>query len=318
MTTPESVLSRAQGCFLGQCIGDALGQMVEFRTKKEILAEYPGGVRDMKNGGAWNTLAGQPTDDTEMAIMLARSIVKEKKFDAEKVFDAYRFWLDSRPFDCGSTTHSGLSGRPLLDSQANGSLMRVSPLGIYGSRFDLDTAAEWAMQDSRLSHPNVVCQKAVAVYVTTIAEAIATGADKDILYANALKRAKEELYFESSVYETLQKAADSPPLEYKRQQGWVLIALQDTYYRLLHAKDPEQAIVETVSEGGDTDTNGCICGALVGAVHGREAIPVRWQETILNCRPSKDNPTAHRPRPKEFWPVDVLDLAEQLLTVGNE
>jgi hypothetical protein len=30
--------------------------------------------------------------------------------------------------------------------------------------------------------------------------------------------------------------------------------------------------VETVMRGGDTDTNAAICGALLGAVHGRDAI----------------------------------------------
>jgi len=315
MTINKDILTRAQGCFLGQCAGDALGQMVEFRSKASIFVEYPDGVRDMENGGAWNTLAGQPTDDTELALMLARSIAKEKKFDAKKVFVAYQFWRNSWPFDCGHTTHVGLNGKPNEESQANGSLMRVSPLGIYGSRFALDTVADWAMQDSRLTHPNVVCQKAVAIYATTIAEAIATGLCNEALYANALIRAQEDLYYEPSVYETLQKAADGIPSDYKRHQGWVLMALQDTFYRLLHAKDTEQAIIETVNEGGDTDTNGAICGALMGAVYGVESIPDRWRNAVLNCRPSMDNPEARRPRPECFWPVDVLELAEELLTI---
>ena len=229
-------LYRAMGCFMGQCVGDALGQMVEFSTKGSILSEYPDGVRDMANGGAWNTLAGQPTDDTEMALMLARSLVKERKFDVDKVYEAYQFWLKSAPFDCGRATTMGLTGRPDHESQANGSMMRISPLGIFGSKFELDTVAEWAMQDSRLTHPNIVCQKAVAIYVTTIAEAIATGIKKDKLYENALERAKSELYYEKSVYETLQKAADSLPKDFMHQYGWVLIAFQNAFYQLLHSE----------------------------------------------------------------------------------
>ena len=311
----HDIISRAKGCLLGQCVGDALGQMVEFKPKQWIQSNYPDGVRDMENGWAFNTLAGQPTDDTEMALMLARSIVKEKKFDAGKVLEAYRYWLGSLPFDCGMTVSKGLCGNPNESSQANGSLMRISPLGIYGSRFDLDTVADWAMQDSRLTHPNIVCQKAVAIYTTTIAEAIATGLDKDALYGNAMKRAKCDLYYEPSVYETLEKAADSFPNNFSSQQGWVLIAFQNAFYRLLHAKDTEQAIIETVNEGGDTDTNGAICGALVGAVYGIESIPDRWRNAVLNCKASTDNPDCVNPRPECFWAVDVLELAEKLLTV---
>lgn len=313
MRNNNTEIFRAQGCLLGQCVGDALGQMVEFRWKEEILAEYPKGVRDMFDGGTWNTLAGQPTDDTELALMLARSIISEKKFAPEKVLEAYLYWLDSGPFDCGGATQLGLTGQPSEDSQANGSLMRISPLGVYGSRFDLNTVADWAMQDSLFTHPNIVCQKSVAIFATTIAEAIATGANKVKLYENALKRANEDQYFEPSVFETLERAGDYPPEQFGPQCGWVLIAFQNAFYRLLHAKDAEQAIIETVNEGGDTDTNGAICGALVGAVYGIESIPERWRTVVLNCRPSKDNPAALRPRPKCFWPVDVLEVAEELL-----
>ena len=316
MSINNDILSRAQGCFLGQCAGDALGQMVEFASKQKIFHNYPDGVRDMANGGTFNTLAGQPTDDTEMALMLARCIVKEKKFDAVKTFEAYRYWRNSVPFDCGMTTSRGLRGQPSESSQANGSLMRISPLGIYGSRFDLDTVADWAMQDSRLTHPNVVCQKAVAIFTTTIAEAIATGLNNETLYENAMKRAKTDLYYEESVYATLKKASDSLPDDFSYQCGWVLIAFQNAYYRLLHAVDAERAIIETVNEGGDTDTNGAICGALVGAVYGVESIPERWRNAVLNCRPSRDNPEAMQPRPECFWTVDVLELAKELLTVS--
>jgi ADP-ribosylglycohydrolase len=68
----SSRLSRAQGCLLGQLAGDSLGGLVEFRSVASIKAEYPNGVRDLKDGGTWRNLASQPTGDSEMAL-LARS-----------------------------------------------------------------------------------------------------------------------------------------------------------------------------------------------------------------------------------------------------
>jgi len=62
-------LERAQGCLLGQLAGDALGSLVEFQTPEQIRQEYPNGVRELADGGPWNTIAGQPTDDSEMALM---------------------------------------------------------------------------------------------------------------------------------------------------------------------------------------------------------------------------------------------------------
>lgn len=62
------VLSRAHGCILGQLAGDALGGLVEFESAADINLEHPSGVRLLEDGGYWNTLGGQPTDDSEMAL----------------------------------------------------------------------------------------------------------------------------------------------------------------------------------------------------------------------------------------------------------
>jgi ADP-ribosyl-[dinitrogen reductase] hydrolase len=66
--------------------------------------------------------------------------------------------------------------------------------------------------------------------------------------------------------------------------------------------------------GGDTDTNAAICGALLGAVYGRDSIPEQWVECLLNCRPAAGSPHVHHPRPECFWPVDALELAARLVS----
>ncbi len=53
------ILKRAQGCLLGQLAGDALGSLVEFQTPEQIRREYPNDVRELADGGTWNTIAGQ-------------------------------------------------------------------------------------------------------------------------------------------------------------------------------------------------------------------------------------------------------------------
>jgi ADP-ribosylglycohydrolase len=102
------ILSRAQGSLLGQLAGDSLGSMVEFRAPDDIRREYPSGVRELTDGGTWNTIAGQPTDDSEMAMLLACMLVDQGRYDPEEAGKAYLFWLDSGPFECGMTDSSGL------------------------------------------------------------------------------------------------------------------------------------------------------------------------------------------------------------------
>jgi ADP-ribosylglycohydrolase len=93
----------------------------------------------------------------------------------------------------------------------------------------------------------------------------------------------------------------------------VLIAFRNAFWQLLHAPSLEEGIIDTVMRGGDTDTNAAICGALLGAVHGREAIPAQWLDTLLHCRPESGRPGVQRPRPECYWPVDALELAQELL-----
>ena len=102
MTAPVDVdagiVGRAQGCLLGQLAGDGLGSLVEFQEADAIRSQYPNGVRELASGGTWNTLAGQPTDDSEMALMLARTLVEQGRFDVGAIREAYLRWFESGPF----------------------------------------------------------------------------------------------------------------------------------------------------------------------------------------------------------------------------
>ncbi len=52
-------LARAQGCLLGQAIGDSLGSLVEFESAETIVRAYPQGVRELADHGGRGTIAGQ-------------------------------------------------------------------------------------------------------------------------------------------------------------------------------------------------------------------------------------------------------------------
>lgn len=311
-TDGGGVLERAQGCLLGQLAGDALGSLVEFETPEAILSKYPDGVRELADGGTWNTLAGQPTEDSELALTLARTLVERGRYDREAVRRAYVSWLESGPFDCGTTIAAGLTGRSNPDSQANGALMRISPLGIFGTHHEPGAVIEWAREDAAITHPHEVCGQANALFAAAVSFAVRSGSGADDVYRH-VRTLADDMAAESSLHDAVAGAARSPPDDYVRQQGWVLIAFRNALWQLLHAPSMAEGVVDTVMRGGDTDTNGAICGALLGAVHGRDAIPAQWVEKLLNCRPEVGRPGVHRPRPEVFWPVDALELAERLV-----
>jgi len=308
-----ALLARAHGCLMGQAAGDSLGALVEFRSASAIAAAGDG-PRHLQDGGHWNLLAGQPTDDTEMAIALARSILDARGYDAKAALAAYQAWGASGPFDMGNATSAALRGAPDGDSQANGSLMRASPLGVYAHALPPDAIARVAREDSALTHPHRVCGDSVAAYVIAIAHAVRTGDGPEAAYEAALTWARKEA--DPFVAEALARAASSAPTCDERTIGWVLIALQNAFYELLHAASVEEGVIATVRRGGDTDTNAAIAGALLGAVHGRDAVPMQWRQMVLSCRALA--PAAAHPRPLPYWPTDVYELAERLLVAGND
>ncbi len=307
-----TLLDRAAGCLLGQIAGDSLGSLVEFYTEEQISREYPQGVRVLADGGVWDLLAGQPTDDSELALALARTLSRAKlwakSYNQGEARAGYKVWLDSKPFDCGRTTMKGLLGQPDFSSEANGALMRVSPLGIFGQGATLKQVAEWARLDAEITHPNPVCVAVNSLFVAAIAYAVSAQVTPQGLYQAVLSWVD---YLEApSKVKTVTLAAESElPADYQTNMGHVLIAWQNALYQLLHADSLEEGVVATVQKGGDTDTNAAITGALLGAVYGQQKIPSQWKEAVLRCRPSVDSVGTSHPRPPAYWPTDVVELA---------
>ncbi|MGZ3450754.1 MAG: inositol monophosphatase family protein [Polyangiales bacterium] len=310
---PE-LLSRAQGSLLGLLCGDNLGQRVEFRSSVEIAARHPEGVRDLVDGGTWNLMAGQPTDDGELALLLARAIDHDGFPKAETILEAYRAWLPDA-FDVGATIGRALRTGPDATSQANGSLMRIAPIGIFGHALGNDAVAELARAESARTHAHPIPADACAVFCVAIAHALRTGDRPAEVFAATRAWARGRVV--DSVYEDLLLAERELPEDFQTHQGWVRIAFRNAFFRLIHARSIEDGVVDTVHCGGDTDTNAAIAGALLGAVHGRSALPRRWLRLVLTCRPLEALAPTENPRPRVYWPTDALVLAERLLIAGR-
>ncbi len=319
-TLEDDAVDRAKGCLFGQVIGDNLGALVEFQEKQDIARLYPDGVTNLSDGGYWDLLAGQATDDSELALTLARTLLETGSYDREVVAAAYGEWYASRPFDIGFTTRRAFSAAAAgtgakaeaaslhadAMSQSNGSLMRVSPIGIWARLPEV--ADRFGREDSRLSHPNEVCVDACGVYAAAIAEGLRSG-NRDTMLRIARDYARTE-----EVAAVLALAGQGQePEDYWSDMGWVLIALQNAFCRLRRGENVEAALVATVGKGGDTDTNAAIVGALLGAADGLHTIPNRWVLPVQACRPHRDL-GAKQPRPMHYWPDDLAALAEALLS----
>jgi len=135
----------ARGALLGLAVGDALGTSFEFATLPQ--PPYPtlatGPAVDVTGGGPFDLTAGQITDDTQMAVCLARSLADHGGLDVDDVGARYVSWT-AHAFDIGGLTRASLGriarGTPAREAgraewlasgrrqAGNGSLMRTAPL----------------------------------------------------------------------------------------------------------------------------------------------------------------------------------------------
>ena len=69
--------------------------------------------------------------------------------------------------------------------------------------------------------------------------------------------------------------------------GYTLKAMQVALWCALTASGFEEALTAVVSAGGDTDTNGAVAGAVLGARFGCRAIPQRWRGAVAELRPGR-------------------------------
>lgn len=68
----------------------------------------------MTGGGIHSLFPGQISDDTEMALCLARSLVREKCLYRHDVAVSYAYWMQSGPVFAGKNTKRVLSESKFL------------------------------------------------------------------------------------------------------------------------------------------------------------------------------------------------------------
>ncbi|GAB3079361.1 ADP-ribosylglycohydrolase family protein [Corynebacterium aquatimens] len=293
--------ARARGAMYGQLIGDNLGALVEFRKPWEIEQLYPNGVRELTGGGPHGVVPGQATDDSEMALTLARSLVRNRGYSAEDVLESYRRWADSDPFDIGGTCSAALwpPYHRNFESAANGALMRISPLAIaYHGKPEV--AADCARVDAEMTHPNDYAVMVNAVYTAALAKVISGENPVDALLGSA-----DELQLQ------VQDFIETPPEHvHLGDFGWCRYAFNFTCYYAANGSNFEDDLVAIIGMGGDTDTNAAIAGAYLGAVYGEDGIPQRWRDVIDSYR------TEHADRPAEYSPEGALSLVDDLLALS--
>jgi ADP-ribosyl-[dinitrogen reductase] hydrolase len=285
-----STTDSARGALLGLACGDALGRPVEFMTAERI-ADVHGRVTTMLGHGTHGQPAGTITDDTEMALRLARSLVACGTFDGGDVAERFVAWEASDPFDVGLATRDAIrlladgadwteAGQQVWESRSegqnagNGSLMRCTPNAL-AFRGDPETLTRVSRRSSAITHADPRCTDACVAANHLVANLVA-GVDDPL---DATLAALDEADCEPTIREVVAGAPERDTADLENS-GYVVDTLESAVHAGLTADDVETAIVETVNRGGDADTHGAVAGAVAGARFGASALPDRWLDPI--------------------------------------
>lgn len=299
------IQDRLRGIAVGAALGDAFGMPLEFQSQRSAAQM----VVEMQRG---RLPAGHFTDDTEMALALAESLLVERPLNPLDLTRRFVSWYRSNPEDIGIQTSTILrhasQGEPALqvaaeflktnpEAAGNGSLMRCWPVTLaYWN--DLPALMETSALQSRMTHAHPDCVNACVV-INLLLALLAQGEDIPAAIRQALELAGHPLNVTERVEEAPRKLRSELP-----NSGWVLHTLEAAIWGLTTTNNFKDAIIQVANLGHDADTAATVAGALAGATYGLVDIPLQWRKLL-----SGEWPLGSR----TMWQdIGFIDLADRL------
>jgi ADP-ribosylglycohydrolase len=259
---------------VGTAIGDALGVPFEtMRGDNPLLVNWDG--KSYLGSKHHGLLPAQYSDDTQMSLMVAESLIENNGFVPEDLCARYVDWIVSgRARGYGRTTfmaveklqkgiHWSESGVP--GSYGNGTAMRAAPFGIY-FRHDIAKLVESVKIDSAITHQSHDAE--AGALAIALATAYIANHDTDNLIDKIMVHLPD-----SCVKHKLSKlhvlisagASTTMSLALLGTGANVRETVPAAIYCVLRFDNYYDAVLAAIKAGGDTDTTAAIVGALFGA-----------------------------------------------------
>jgi len=259
------------GSLLGLHTGDSLGSTLEF-CKPSDTQNKP---LEMIGGGVFKWNPGDATDDTDLMMVVLRSLVNLKKFNLNNIANNFVKWYNKKPKDIGNTTAKAFyqlkkgvspleSGVIDEEAQGNGSIMRMAPLALG----IVDVNYSDMVSHTAITHNNDVCINVDLVFSNALSMAV-EGCGKQDIYQATLDSCDAEL--RAHIIESVESDWDS-----LKNTGWAVHTLGVAMWALMKTESFEDGLTAIVNRGDDADTGGAVTGALLGAYYGINSIPKRW------------------------------------------
>lgn len=280
---------RVVGALVGSAVGDALGAPFEFGPPGALSARFPtparGGRTEMCGGAGLEP--GEWTDDTEMSLLVADSLVERGGVDEADLWARFVAWVHAGPRTIGAQTARVLASTSTWQTAAaadaaaghraagNGSLMRTLPAAVFFSREPPEVTRQAARRISAVTHGDPAAGAGCELYHGMIARALAGAAPLEGLVDDVQSLPEVLRLSWAEVLDPHWEPADA-----RVPSGAVWPTLGSAVWALRRFPDVESGLRAVVDLGGDTDTRAAVTGGLLGAVYGIGAIPARWASVV--------------------------------------
>ena len=293
------------GALIGCAVGDALGAPIEGWSRERItsLDGLTAGYRPLVHGQAPNQKRyplGQYTDDTQLTLAIARSLVAEARVDGAAIGREFAaLWESGAIVGAGPVADRAV--RRLVagahwqdaaladDLPLNGAAMRIAAIGLWDCD-DRASLADDATVGSVVTHKHPLAIDAAIAVATAVADAVATSTVDVARFLHGVAQTIEDrspelgkhirqvqAWLELPEDDALQAIVSTG--DARIGDGFGIPALAEptvlaALYAFLKSPTDYIATIDTsLRIGGDVDTIAAIAGAISGAHNGLAAIP---------------------------------------------
>lgn len=310
-------LDKFLGCMYAATIGDRVGVPVETMTACEIRAKFGeilGFTPESKPSDDSQLLFVVEDAFIESGGVFDMSIIARKHIEAYA--NEWHGWGRSTRRSCkrlDEGKHWTESGEP--DGAGSGVIMKIAPLGLWNSiePEDIVPFMDQCIEFARMTHlgtPAIVAGAIHAVAITSLAARpdvfVHVPTFLSYLYKVAmgleekLPPWKDKISAEiMNIMTYIDYGRRGNLLEQTPEKIAYLFGGGTSYapcsFGLSYAifarsacnpdnPEPFHAVFDAVNAGGDTDTNACIVGSLIGALHGMKVIP----QHLIDALPDRE------------------------------
>jgi ADP-ribosylglycohydrolase len=307
--TPAERQDRFHAAFLGLAIGDALGFPLR-GVPPASLVRLPGLAEDFAPRPRGKFAKGQFSDDTQLMLAAAESVIRENKVDGRSAA-AHLAWLWQEgiilqpPKPLAESLQKLAQGTPWMSAGAPlgvkcpSVLSRAVVVGLFESKSRVRIRHDAGVL-TVLTHKDPTCAGAAAAFAQAVAlgltheqltpaefceELALSAAAHDKELAEELRHLPRLLTWDTARALAQLRKVSVPPSQLRGVDGLpphvVPVLLTALYATLKTPHDFRQAVEMTLRCGGEADVAAACTGALLGAHLGTAALPARLRKNVL-------------------------------------